>query len=59
MAAIRRAAAIDQAKGTQLYRDYWNARQERLGQFLTPEQQKSWNQMTGDPHTFQPTVFTP
>jgi Spy/CpxP family protein refolding chaperone len=55
---INRMGATDAAKGTQMYRDYWKARDERFNKFLTAEQQKAWNEMVGDPYTFQPT-FTP
>lgn len=57
-ADINRTGATDATKATQLYRDYWTARQERLNKFLTSEQQKVWNEMIGDAYTFQPT-FTP
>jgi hypothetical protein len=30
---------------------------ERLNTVLTPEQQKSWQQMTGEPYQFQPSVY--
>jgi hypothetical protein len=58
LAEINRVGATDAAKGRQMFSDYWTARQERLNKFLTPEQQKAWQQLTGDPFTFQP-VFTP
>jgi hypothetical protein len=51
---INRLGATDAAKATQMYRDYWTQRQERLNKFLTPEQQRTWAQMTGEPYTFQP-----
>jgi len=52
--AIDRLVATDPTKATQMYRDYWTQRQERFNKFLTPEQQKAWATMTGDPYTFQP-----
>jgi len=55
---INRAGASDATKGNQLYRDYWTARQERWNKYLTPEQQKIWNEMAGDPYTFQPSFTT-
>ena len=58
VAAFNQMAATDPARATQMYRDYWTARQERLNKFLTPDQQKAWNQMAGDPYTFQP-AFAP
>jgi hypothetical protein len=33
-------------------------REQRFTKFLTPEQLKTWREMTGDPYTFQP-AFTP
>jgi hypothetical protein len=55
---IHRAGTSDATKGTQMYRDYWKARDERFYKFLTADQQKAWNEMVGDPYTFQPS-FTP
>lgn len=51
---IYTTGAADPTKGTQMYRDYWTARQERFNKFLTPDQQRAWREMTGDPYTFQP-----
>jgi hypothetical protein len=44
--------------GTQAYRDYWTAHQERFNKFLTADQQKAWREMSGEPYAFQPN-FTP
>ncbi len=44
----RGGCSPDVAKGTQMYRNFWTARQERMNTFLTAEQQKAWNQMVGD-----------
>jgi len=55
---VNRVGTADAAKGTRAYRDYWTQRQERFNTFLTPDQQKAWRDMTGDPYTFQPS-FTP
>jgi hypothetical protein len=55
---LNRIGANDATKGSEMYRDYWKARQERFNKFLTPAQQKSWNELVGDPYTFQPN-FTP
>jgi len=55
---INRMGATDATRATQQYNDYWKARQERFDRLLTPEQQKAWREMTGDPFTFQP-MFTP
>jgi len=56
---INRLAATDATKATQMYRDYWTQRQERLNKFLTPEQQKGWREMTGEPYTFRPNFAPP
>ncbi|HEX4610197.1 MAG TPA: hypothetical protein VH092_18540 [Urbifossiella sp.] len=56
---INRVGATDATKGAQMYRDYWAARQERMNQFLTPEQQGAWAKMTGAPYTFQPAFAPP
>lgn len=58
LADINRVGATDATKGAQMYRDYRTARQERMNRFLTAQQQKAWNEMVGDPYTFQPN-FTP
>lgn len=58
MQDVTRLGTTDAAKGTQAYQGYWTQRQERLDRFLTPEQQKAWRGLVGDPFTFQPT-FTP
>ncbi|MDY3562246.1 hypothetical protein R5W23_003708 [Gemmata sp. JC673] len=55
---IHRVGATDATKGAQMYRDYWTARQDRFNKYLTAEQQKTWNQMVGDPYSFRPN-FTP
>jgi len=51
---INRLGATDATKGTQAYRQYWTARQDRFNKFLTPDQQKAWRELTGEPYTFQP-----
>jgi hypothetical protein len=58
MREINRVGTTDATKATQMYRDYWKARQKRMNKFLTADQQKTWLEMTGEPDTFQPT-FTP
>ena len=55
---INRMGAMDATKGTQMYRDYWTQRQERFNKFLTPEQQKTWGEMTGEQYKFQPTFVS-
>lgn len=56
---INRLGATDAAKGKQMYSDYWTQRQDRLNKFLTPDQQKTWATMSGDPYAFQPTFASP
>lgn len=58
LAEINRVGATDASRGAAMYRDYWTARQQRMNQFLTPQQQQAWTRMTGDPYQFQPS-FTP
>jgi hypothetical protein len=48
----------DPTKGTQMYQDYWKQHQERFGKYLNSEQQKTWQQMTGEPYGFQPYFST-
>lgn len=55
---VNRAGVADVNRSTQLYKDYWNQRQERFNRYLTPEQQRAWATMVGDPYTFPPN-FTP
>jgi len=52
--AINAAARLDAARGGQLYRDYWQQRQERFNTYLTPDQQRIWGELTGPPYQFQP-----
>jgi len=54
MAEINRQAATDRDRGMQLYRDYQTQYQDRFNRFLTPEQQRTWGTMTGQPFSFQP-----
>jgi len=51
---VTRLGTTDATKGSQAYRDYWTARQERFNKFLTADQQKAWRELTGEPYTFQP-----
>ena len=52
-------AQTDRQKAQQLYRDYRKAYDERFNKFLTPDQQKAWREMTGEPFEFQPSFMTP
>ena len=59
----QRAVARDQPPGSDQsdqgranVQHYWKQRQERFDKFLTPEQQKAWRNMTGEPYTFQSNV---
>jgi hypothetical protein len=51
---IAAVGPTDAARAAQLYRDYWQQRQERLKLFLTPGQQRVWAEMTGSPYEFRP-----
>ncbi len=55
---INRLASTDPTKAASMYNDYRKQHEERFNKYLTPEQQKSWREMTGDPYTFEPS-FTP
>jgi hypothetical protein len=57
--AILEQGTIDNQKGMQLYRDYQQQYHERLNKFLSPEQQRAWQQMTGERYNFQPTFSLP
>lgn len=59
MQTINQQGVTDNQKGMQLYRDYQQQYQERMNKFLTPEQQKAWQQMTGEQYNFQPTFTAP
>jgi hypothetical protein len=54
----RQGEGTDREKTTQAYRDYQKQYQDRFNKFLTPEQQKTWREMTGEPYVFQPTLGT-
>jgi len=58
MQDINRLGATDAQKATQLHGDYQRQYQERFNKFLTPEQQRTWQQMTGEPYRFQPSFTT-
>jgi hypothetical protein len=58
MEEINRTGATDATKGSQMYRDYWKQHDERFNKYLTPDQQKLWQEMTGERYEFQPT-FAP
>jgi hypothetical protein len=55
---IMRLGATDRDRAMERYRDYQKAHDERFNKFLTPEQQKTWREMTGERYTFQP-MFPP
>jgi Spy/CpxP family protein refolding chaperone len=59
IADIDRAARTDREKAREAYRAYWKEQQERYNKFLTPEQMKVWQQITGEPYEFQPTFAPP
>ena len=53
-ALIQQQAAVDQGRALEAFNAYNTASQNRLNQFLTPEQQQSWAQLTGDRFAFPP-----
>ncbi|QVL34041.1 hypothetical protein KIH39_09080 [Telmatocola sphagniphila] len=57
--AIEREGRINAAKGNELYKDYQKNYQTRFNQFLTPEQQKRWHEIVGEPYNFQPNFSAP
>jgi hypothetical protein len=59
IADIDRAARTDREKAREAYRAYWKEQQERYNKFLTAEQMKIWQQITGEPYEFQPTFAPP
>ena len=59
MQDINRLGSSDREKAEQAYRDYQRTYQERFNKFLTPEQQKTWQQMTGETYNFQPAFIVP
>jgi len=56
---IYRQGGSDRERAAQLYGDYQKQYQARFGKYLTPEQQKTWREMTGDPYRFQPVYTAP
>jgi hypothetical protein len=51
---ITEAARADATRAAQQYRDYWQQRQQRFNTYLTPQQQRAWTELTGEPYQFQP-----
>jgi hypothetical protein len=43
----------DRDAANKAYSTYLQERQTRLNRFLTPEQQRTWREMTGDPFEFR------
>jgi hypothetical protein len=56
LADIEKLNATDPTKARQQYTNYWTLRQERMNRYLNTEQQKAWQEMVGDPYTFQPYI---
>jgi len=54
---INTTSAADRERATRMYADYQRAFADRFNRFLTPEQQRSWATLVGDPYRFQP-IFT-
>jgi predicted aminopeptidase len=49
--------AKDQAGATKRFQTMRSGERERLNSLLNPDQQKSWNQMTGQAFDFPPSVY--
>ena len=45
---------VDAARRAAQYAEYRKQYEDRFNRLLTPEQQKTWREMTGEPYTFQP-----
>jgi len=39
------------------FNEMWKQYGEQVNSVLTPEQQRTWSQMVGEPYTFQPNIF--
>jgi len=53
-AEIQRLNATNPQQAAERYREYQKQNLERLNNFLTPEQQRAWKELVGDPYNFQP-----
>ena len=51
---IGQFAATDPTRAEQAFRDYRRDHQQRFNQLLTPDQQRRWQQVTGEPFTVAP-----
>jgi hypothetical protein len=54
---LGRTYQTDREGSTKQFNEMRTQSGERLNTVLTPEQQKSWQQMTGEPYQFQPSVY--
>lgn len=59
MRDINSLGATDRDKAMLLYQDYQKQYQQRFNQILTPEQQRTWKGMIGEPYSFQPDFGSP
>lgn len=55
----RDQAQTDRVKAQQLYQEYQRQYNERFNKFLTPDQQKTFREMVGEPYEFKPLYPTP
>jgi hypothetical protein len=55
---INKVGALDPKQAAEMHKSYRQQYQEHFNKLLTPEQQKMWSELTGQPYTFQPT-FVP
>jgi len=59
MADYYRLPPAERERALRLYRDYRTQYNERFNRFLTPDQVRTWREMTGEPFDFPPPTFTP
>jgi hypothetical protein len=45
---------VDRDNATRAWREFQKQHQERFNRFLTPEQQRMWRDVTGEPYQFSP-----
>jgi hypothetical protein len=60
--SAQQQASLDRLTGVErenAYRTYQTDQQRRFSQYLTPEQLRTWREITGEPYTFQPILPGP
>jgi hypothetical protein len=56
---INRMGPTDFEKASRAYGTYRTEYDQRFNRLLTPEQQRTWREMTGEPYTFRPLAPNP